>query len=170
MTNAEARFHYPLRNLVPDYLRAGAGFGLTMVPMPHAIGGSPVVLAIVLGLAGLFGSFGLTTLVRQKSTICASDEGLWIEGLRPRALRWEEVREIDLRYFSTRKDREQGWFQLKVIGPSGTIKVDSNLNDFDALLHRVVTAITRHDLSVTPIGRENLTSMGQTLPYREDDA
>jgi len=170
MTVAEGRFHYPLRNLVPDYLRAGFGFGLTMLPMPHAIGGHPVVLLIVLSLAILFGSFGLTTFLRQKSTVCASEDGLWIEGPRARSILWQEVREIDLRYFSTRKDRDKGWLQMKVIGPAGTIKVDSNLDDFDSLLRWVVTAITRHDLSVTAIGRENFASVGQNLPAGEDTA
>lgn len=170
MTVAEGRFHYPLGKLVPDYLRAGVGFGLTMVPMPHAIGGHPVVLLIVLGLAGLFGSFGLTTFLRQKSTVCTSEDGLWIEGLWSKSIRWDEVREIDLRYFSTRKDKQKGWLQLKITGPAGKIRVDSNLNDFDEFLRWVVTAITRHDLAVTPIGRENFASVGQSLPDREDVA
>lgn len=170
MTVAEGRFHYPLGKLVPDYLRAGVGFGLTMVPMPHAIGGHPVVLLIVLGLAGLFGSFGFTTFLRQKSTVCTSEDGLWIEGLWSKSIRWDEVREIDLRYFSTRKDKQKGWLQLKIIGPAGKIRVDSNLNDFDEFLRWVVTAITRHDLAVTPIGRENFASVGQSLPDREDVA
>lgn len=170
MTVAEGRFHYPIRNLVPDYLRAGAGFGLTMLPMPHAIGAHPLVLLIVLGLATLFGSFGVTTFLRQKSNVCTSAEGLWIEGPLPRSIRWDEVREIDLRYYSTRKDREKGWMQLKVKGPKGAIKVDSNLNDFDEFLRWVVTAITRHTISVTPIGRENFASVAQPLPNREDDA
>lgn len=170
MTLAEGRFHYPLGKLVPDYLRAGVGFGLTMVPMPHAIGGHPVVLLIVLGLAGLFGSFGLTTFLRQKSTVCTSAEGLWIEGPWSKSIRWDEVREIDLRYFSTRKDKQKGWLQLKITGPAGKIRVDSNLNDFDEFLRWVVTAITRHGLAVTPIGRENFASVGQSLPDREDVA
>jgi len=170
MTEPEARFHYPLGNLVADYLRAGAGFGLTMLPLPNAISGNIVVLVIVLGLAGLFGSFGVSTFLRQKSTVCASNDGIWIEGLRSRAVRWQDVTQIDLRYFSTRKDREKGWRQLKVVGPSGTVRIDSSLDDFDGLLRWVVTAITRHNLTVTPIGRENFASTGQPLPDREDDA
>ncbi|MCA8929773.1 MAG: hypothetical protein KDC18_17060 [Alphaproteobacteria bacterium] len=170
MTTAEARFHYPLGNLVPDYLRAGAGFGLSMVPLPAALGAHPLVLLIVLGFAGLFGSFGVTTFMRQKSTVIASDAGIRIEGLRSKAIRWEDVQGVDLRYFSTRKEKDKGWLQLKVIGPNGTVKVDSNLDDFDGLLRWVVTAITRHDLSVTLIGRENFASKGQPLPTREDTA
>jgi hypothetical protein len=155
---------------VPDYLRAGAGFGLTMLPMPNVIGGNTVVLVIILGLASLFGSFGVSTFLRQKSTVCASTDGIWIQGLRSHAVRWQEVTQIDLRFFSTRRSTGKGWFQLKVISPNGTIRVDSNLNDFDGLLQWVVTAITRHGLKVTPIGLENFASAGQPLPNREDTA
>lgn len=170
MNTTEGHFHYPLGKLVPDYLRAGLGFGLTMVPLPAALGAHPVALLVVLGFAGLFGSFGLSTFLRQKSTVKASEEGIRIEGLRNKAIRWQDVRQIDLRYFSTRKEKDKGWLQLKVISPGNTIRVDSNLNDFDALLRWVVIGITRHDLPVTLIGRENFASVGQKLPDREDDA
>ena len=59
---------------------------------------------------------------------------------------------------------------MKVKGAGRTLKIDSNLDDFDGLLKWVVTAITRHDLSVTPIGRENFASMGQNVPEREETA
>tara|TARA_R110002096_G_scaffold280581_1_gene474686 strand:- start:448 stop:960 length:513 start_codon:yes stop_codon:yes gene_type:complete len=170
MTCTEARFHYPLGNLWPDYLRAGLGFGLTMIPMPYAVGGNILVMLIVFGLAGLFASFGISTFIRQKSTVAISDQGIWIEGPRAKALEWNDVAEVDLRFFSTRKERDKGWLQMKISGGGTTIKADSNLNDFDSLLRNVVTAITRHDLSVSPIGRENFASMGQPLPTREDIA
>jgi hypothetical protein len=169
MSSDNARFHYPLSNLWPDYLRSATGFGLTMLPMPNVIGGNVIVLGIMLGLAGLFGSFGITTLLRHKSAIGIDDQGLWIEGLRTKALRWTDVAEVDLRYFSTRRDKEKGWMQLKVRGLGRTIKIDSNLNDFDGLMRLVVTAVTRHDLTVTPIGRENLASLGKTLSAKEDN-
>ena len=170
MTSTEARFHYPVSNLWPDYLRAALGFGLTLLPMPYAINGNILVMIIVFGLSALFLSFGISTFIRQKSVVATSDQGIWIEGPRSKAIKWDEVSEVDLRFFSTRKDREKGWLQMKISGPNTKIKADSNLDDFDGLLQTVVKAIARHDLTVSPIGRENFASMGQPLPLREDTA
>ncbi len=170
MNSEDARFHYPLSNLWPDYLRSAAGFSLTMLPMPNVIGGNAIVLGIMLSLAGLFGSFGITTLLRHKSRVGVDVQGIWIDGLLRKALRWNDVAEVDLRYFSTRRDKEKGWMQLKIRGQGRTIKIDSNLNDFDGLMRHVVTAITRHDLTVTPIGRENMAHFDKTLFAKEDTA
>jgi hypothetical protein len=170
MSVPEARFHYPLRNLWPDYARAAAGFALTMLPLPNAIGGNVIVLTIVLALAVLFGSFGITTFLRHKSIVAADELGIWITGLRGKALRWDEIAEVDMRYFSTRREKDKGWMQLRLSGKGQKLKVDSNLEDFDGLIRHVVTAITRHDLVVTPIGKENLASMNKTVPTREDTA
>ena len=116
----------------------------------------------------LFGSFGFTTFLRQRSIVAADENGVWIEGLRNKALRWDDIAQVDLRYFSTRREKDKGWMQLKLAGQGKTLKIDSNLNDFDGLMGHVVTAITRHDLVVTPIGKENLASIIKRMPTRED--
>jgi len=164
-----ATFCYPARNLVPDYLRAGAGFGLTMLPTPAALDGPWIVKIIVVGLAVLFGSFAVTTFFRQKSTILADEHGLRLCGPRSAEIPWGEVEQVDLRYFSTRKEKDSGWLQLKVNGCNGKIKADSNLDDMDGLLGHVAAAIIRHGLVVTPIGRENFTAKGHALPANPND-
>ena len=129
-----------------------------------------MITLILGGLLALFASFGVTTAVRQYSQVVGDEHGLRQIGPRPVALPWNEISNVDLRYFSTRREKDKGWMQLRLSGKGQKLKVDSNLEDFDGLIRHVVTAITRHDLVVTPIGKENLASMNKTVPTREDTA
>ncbi len=162
-------FRYPLGNLIPDYVRAVLGFGLLLVPFVYSFGAHWLISLLLAGLLALFGSFGVTTAMRQFSTVLADEHGLRLQGPRPVALPWAEISEVDLRYFSTRRDREKGWYQLKVSGSGGQIKADSNLEDFDALLRQLAAAVTRHGLPLSSIARENFQASGYAIPATGDD-
>ena len=153
-------YRYPLGNLVPDYIRAAVGTGLLAVPFVYSFGVHWFVTLILAGMLALFASFAISTAIRQYSVVLADEHGLRQRGPKPVALPWNEISEIDLRYFSTRRDKEKGWYQLKVKGAGGQLKADSNLADFDGLLHHVATAVTRHDLPLSPIARENFMASG----------
>lgn len=156
-------YRYPLGNLVPDYIRSALGVGLLAVPFVYSFGAHWFITIFLAGLLTLFGSFGVTTAIRQYSVVLADEHGLRQRGPKAVGLPWNEITEVDLRYFSTRRDKEKGWYQLKVKGPGGQLKADSNLEDFDGLLHHVATAVTRHDLPLSPIARENFMASGYSL-------
>ena len=153
-------YRYPIGNLVPDYIRSVLGVGFLIVPFFYSFGAHWLITLILAGLLALFGSFGFTTAIRQYSTVLADEHGLRQQGPRPVALPWNEISEVDLRYFSTRRDKGAGWYQLKVTGRGGQLRADSSLSDFDGLLHFVATAVTRHDLPLSPIARENFVASG----------
>lgn len=165
-------YRYPLRNLVPDYIRAAIGVGLLAVPFFYSFNAHWFVTLLLGGLLFLFVSFGVSTAIRQFSVLLADEHGLRLQGPRPVALPWNQISEVDLRYFSTRRDKGAGWYQLKVTGQGGRLKADSNLQDFDRLLQFLATAVTRHDLPVSPIGRENFMAAGYpvavAIPENED--
>lgn len=162
-------FRYPLGKLIPDYIRAVLGFGLLLVPFFYSFDAHWLITLLLAALLALFGSFGVTTAMRQFSTVLADEHGLRLTGPRPVALPWEEISEVDLRYFSTRRDRDKGWYQLKVTGSGGRIKADSNLDDFDALLRQLAAAVARHDLRLSSIARENFQASGYSVPAANDD-
>lgn len=167
-SEAVSVYRYPLSNLIPDYLRSAAGVGLLGVPAIYSVGTHWIVTAIMGGLVALFGTFGASTAIRQFSVLLVDQHGMRLKGPRPVALPWADIAEIDLRFFSTRRDRANGWFQLKVRGRGGQIKADSNLEDFDGLLRELAIAIARHDLPVSAIGRENFASAGYAVPVLAD--
>jgi hypothetical protein len=155
-----AVYRYPLKNLVGDYLRAALGVGLLITPFFYSFGAHIMITLVLAALLILFGSFGISTALRQFSQVLADEHGLRQNGPRPVALPWNEVSQVDLRYFSTRREKSNGWFQVKVTGKGGQIKADSNLDDFDGLLGFLAAAVTRHDLPLSPIARENFQAAG----------
>jgi hypothetical protein len=161
-------YRYPTSNLWPDYARAALGVGLLVVPFIYSIGAHWLVTLVLGALLALFASFGLSTALRNFSVVLADRHGLRLQGPRPVSMPWNEVSDVDLRYFSTRRERDKGWFQLKVTGRGGKIKADSNLDDFNGLLRHVAAAVSRHDLPIRPIARENFAAAGFRLGPAEN--
>ena len=150
---------YSRGSLVLDYVRALLGLGI--------VGGlllftTPVALVqwLLIALFVLFTAFTWRTWSRHQSAFTIHPEGL--EQLRPRVNRlgWEELQDVQLRYFSTRRDRKNGWMQLNLQGNGKKIIVDSNLNGFDAILQTVARVVTEKKLDLGAATRENFRAMG----------
>lgn len=167
-------YRYPLKEHVADYVRAGLGF---FVPVALILFAdlAPVIFYIMAALALLFGVYGLRTALRQATIILVDGDGMRQEGplggLFDRDIRWAEMREFRLRYYSTRRDREGGWMQLVLRGPDGTagqggrgrrgpIRLDSNLPGFDDIVERVHDAARNRGLTIDPTSASNLDAMG----------
>ncbi len=147
--------HYPLHNLLADYARAAVGVGITAVPL-IASGSFGVVAAIILAVMMLFLVYGLRTLIRQFTRIEVSEAGIRALGPIGRAIAWDEVRDISLRYYSTRRDRRKGWLQLSVKGPGGAIGMDSQLDEFHQVLESVFREVSGRGVTPDEATLENL--------------
>jgi ABC-type dipeptide/oligopeptide/nickel transport system ATPase component len=114
---------YSLQNLLPDYLRGGAGLiigggGWLLAPgMLH-------VVVIFGGLTLLFLLFTMRTVARQYTRIEMTDDAITCGGTRRLALRWSDLDRVKLRYYSTRRNRSGGWMTLKLARGRTTISVD----------------------------------------------
>lgn len=156
-------YRYPLKEHVADYVRAGLGF---FVPVALILFAdlAPVIFYIMAALALLFGVYGLRTALRQATIILVDGDGMRQEGplggLFDRDIRWAEMREFRLRYYSTRRDREGGWMQLVLRGRRGPIRLDSNLPGFDDIVERVHDAARNRGLTIDPTSASNLDTMG----------
>ena len=161
------RLYYPLSRLWPDYLRAVAGLviclGLVLFTALQS-----VIFALLVGLSLLFAWLGAMTLWRQQVGIELDASGvvrrnLWCERLglgrwglgRAVALRWLKVRAVDLRYYSTRRDRSEGWLQLTIEAEGGTLRVDSNLIGFPSLVEMAFAAAERNGVAIGETSRLN---------------
>ncbi len=98
-----------------------------------------VMVYVFGGLAALFGAFGIRTIWRQATHIRADDRGIEQTGPFGVAFDWEELREIRLRYFSTRRDRANGWMQLSLKADGGRLRIDSGIEDFLTLARLAAT-------------------------------
>ena len=131
------RHRYPMQSLYADYGRAAVGIAITTVPMVMAdISG---IAGTIIGLlAAVFIVYGARTAFRQLTVYEVSDQGLRAIGPLGRAIAWGDLTDVQLRYYSTRRDSENGWMQLKVFSAHGNLSLDSTLEGFEELILRAV--------------------------------
>jgi hypothetical protein len=146
---------YPRKSLLADYARAAVGVGVIGVPLVLADLSGLVGLPIIT-LWALFAAYGVRTAIRHLTTVEVSEIGIRTLGPLGRAIPWEELGDIRLRYYATRRDRVGGWMQLKVRGAGGRISLDSTLDGFDEVLARVAEAAHGRGLELNETTRENL--------------
>jgi hypothetical protein len=161
---------YPRNALLADYARSAAGVALTGVPM-LAADLSLVPGAIVGGLALLFLGYGLRTAVRQFSAVDVSEIGIRTLGPLGSQIPWDELADIQLRFYSTRRSSPAGWMHLKVAGRSGKVAMDSSIEGFEAVVAEVAAAAQRQRLELSETTRENLDNLGALrAPRRRQQA
>ncbi|MGF1624955.1 MAG: hypothetical protein ACFCVH_08725 [Alphaproteobacteria bacterium] len=159
----QSRHRYATPSLYGDYVRAGAGLLLTLGPLA-ATGATGIGAYVLVGLAAVFALFGLRTVQRQHTEVVADAEGISTRGVRRVTVRWDSLRTVKLSYFSTRRDRQRGWMQLMLRGDTGTIRVDSQLEGFEAVVDRAAAAINARGLRVADTTAANFAAYGLTVP------
>ncbi len=164
--SAPEQFRYPSRAVMKDYAQAATGALIFGAPLILA-GGNIYVATIFGAIVLMFVTFGWSTWRRHRSVICVTDEGIWSEGARTAALRWTDVRQIELRYFATRRGRGRSerdggdsWMQLKLTGDRVAIRIDSSIEGFDRLARRIGRAAQEFDLGATPTTKVNFAAIG----------
>jgi hypothetical protein len=68
------------------------------------------------------------------------EAGIRASGPLGAAIRWADLRVLRLDYYSTRRDQEEGWMQLRLRGGGRTLRIDSGLDGFA----EVALAAARH--------------------------
>ncbi|KAA0682826.1 hypothetical protein [Roseomonas genomospecies 6] len=163
-----AEMRYPAGALAGDYARAGAGLALTVLPLAFL----PVTLWIAVPLAAcavLFAVFAARTLQRQMTRVTMDGEGLRADGPLGAALRWDDLSDLRLRYYATRRGRDDGWMQAALTGAGKTIRFDSNLEGFDAVIERAAAAAGRNGVALSPVTVDNLLALGIDPPDERDE-
>jgi len=161
-------YTYPFKSIRGDYVRAG--IGLVLACVPFALGDVPTALAVVLLLLiGLFAIYAFVTYTRHRTRIELSDDGLVVTAWRRTVIPWQELREIRLSYFATRRERKskkvegEGWMQLRLKGPQGTVRIESICDGFEEMLRPAVSVALEKRLSLSGATAANLESLGISL-------
>ena len=153
---------YPPSAMFGDYCRAAAGFVPAAAILATARLGL-VTLSLFGGLAALFLVFGLKTWLRQASRVEMSEEELWASGPLGATILWAELDRLKLAFYSTRRDRRDGWMQLELRAGRATLSFDSRLEGFEALVERAARAAAVRGLALSAATLENLQSLGITI-------
>ena len=123
---------------------------------------SPIngIVYVLVPLAVLFGLFAGRTLLRQMTKYEVSDTGLRSSGPIKFAVRWSELANVELRYYSTRRDRGRGWMQLRIKSQKRTIRLDSTLEGFSDIVARAAREAAQRDIAMNEPTLDNLRVLG----------
>lgn len=153
------RLYYPLSHLWPDYVRAGLGVAISLGLLLFAAPQS-VIFILLAGLSLLFAWLGAATLWRQQIEIQLDSSGVasygrWRFGRPRRVIPWAGITGVALKYYSTRRDRSEGWLQLTIEGHGGRLRVDSDLTGFPLLVREALAAADRYGIPLSDVTRAN---------------
>ena len=152
-------YAYPTSAMIGDYVRAAAGVVPTAAMLatlpPGGIG--TVVLG---GFAALFAGFGVRTIIRHRTRLEATGSALRATGLRRASIVWEELDGMNLAYYSTRRDRKEGWMQLDLRSGRSRIRLDSRITGFAELVGISARAAEARGLALNAATAANLAALG----------
>jgi len=154
-----ASYRYPWRALASDHLRGGLGVAATLGPLAF-VHPAPALAWILAGLAALFLVYSARTVCRQLTTIELDETGIRASGPLGAGVRWDELRSMRLDYYSTRRDREGGWMQLKLRGAGRAMRIDSEIEHFAELVRAAAGEARRHGHQLDQDSRDNLKMLG----------
>jgi hypothetical protein len=163
------RHVYPSSAMIGDYVRAAAGFAPVAAVLALAAAG-PVATGILAGLAGLFALFGLRTALRHATRIDATETGLAASGPLSATICWAEIDRMKLAYYSTRRDRRDGWLQLELRAGVSTIRLDSRIGGFNELVEQAAFAAAARGVELSAATIANLEALGIRTPAVADFA
>jgi hypothetical protein len=155
-------FRYSLRSLLPDYAGSGAGIVLSLSLVGFVPMAAPIEW-LVTAAALLFLVYFGRTVCRQLTHIELDEAGIRVRGpiVGPlnAAIRWAELCLLRLDYYSTRRDGEGGWMQLRLGDARHTIRIDSDLDGFAELVRAVAHAAASRDLAIDAATAANLEAL-----------
>jgi hypothetical protein len=146
---------YPASAMNGDYLRAAAG----VIPCVAILAGvplAPLAIAVVGSVAALFATFGIRTALRHRSRIEMTEAALSASGPLGARIPWAALDGMKLAYYSTRRDRGDGWMQLVVRAGRAKLSLDSRIEGFALLVERSARAAA---IRRVPLNRTTLANL-----------
>ncbi len=159
---------YPLRSLIWDYCRTGAGLAIALVPLLLGKPGS-VLSTLLIILTLLFLGYGLRTLRQHMTAYEIMPDGIASHGPVRRFYPWDAISRIHLRYYSVardknRRDLKHGWLELKITTRVGKLRIDSEVEGFPAILDAVASAAAERQIDIDETTAENLKAFRGVAP------
>jgi len=166
VTSADLR--YPQQTLVADYMRAATGVVLCSAPLV-LLDLNRWLAALLLAGFVLFALFLIRTALRHRTRYVLGPDTLCADGPAGTLVEWNRLDRLKLSYFSTKRDRSDGWMQLSVGSTGGRlIRVDSALEGFHGIVERAAQAAEVTGAPLSDATRANLRSMGIVVVGQEE--
>jgi hypothetical protein len=159
---------YPRATLWADYIRASAGVLLCGLPLLFLEVNHWLALVLGAGFV-LFALFLARTALRDRTRYLLASDTLCADGPAGGVVEWNRLDRLTLSYFSTKRDRSDGWMQLTVGSAGGrAVKIDSSLDGFHDVVERAAEAAGSTHTALSRATRANLRAMGITVAGQEE--
>jgi hypothetical protein len=142
---------YPFSTLIWDYVRGVGGMALGLA-IVIANDWDNQLIWLFAGLTILFAIYTMATIKKQMSRFRLSEQGIEGGWWSMRGVKWDELKDVTLRYFPTSRNRQRGWMTLTLKSGTHRIDVESSLPGFQALALRA-----RHQAEVKGIQLDRVT-------------
>lgn len=161
---------YPGRTLWADYARAAAGALLCGVPLTLVEVNRWIALALGAGCL-LFLLFLARTFLRHRTRYVLGPDALCADGPLGSRVDWAQLDRLKLSYYSTKRDRSDGWMQLSAHSTGmRTVRIDSSIDGFYDIVARAAQAAEVREVDLSRATRANLRSMGISVAGQEEMA
>jgi hypothetical protein len=158
--SGDEKLRWPLAKLMSDYWRGGIGVFVLVICASAAPLGS-MWQWLLLVLASLFAAFLADTALRHTTYYSVNDNGL--SRVHPiwgqTSATWGELKLLDLRYYSTRRDRKHGWMDARIETQRTTFAIDDRLQGFAGIVERVSAELNIRGRGISETTSENLSSL-----------
>ena len=156
-----ATHRWTAKALTGDLTKGVLSLGVALFLLAAAPFGS-IGSVIALCLAIVFGLYLAHTVSRLRTVVEVDDQGLLLSGglFGPKTIKWSELERFELRYFSLRRDRKEGWMDLKLKARGQTVAIDDRLDGFHDVLARAWTGARSADIGVSDATHANLVAAG----------
>ncbi len=164
------RYRYPVKSLKGDYFRAGAGLAVCALPLFFA---PPfgAVFVVFGSLAAMFAIYGLRAWARQMTVVDVAETVVSTAGPRIISgrlasrvtLAWDEVSAVKLSYYSTKRDRTDGWMNLKLKGAGESLSVESDIDGFSAIAAKAAAVAKANSVPLSETTVSNFAVLGITV-------
>ena len=162
----ESSHRYPPRAVLLDYFYSGLGLLFTVGPMASTTPSGPAAW-ILSALAALFAVYGVRTVLRHRTWLSVSEDGITVHGILRRHLPWERLTRCTLGFYSTRRNRDRGWMQLTLKAGRRSLRIDSQIEGFERIVRRAARAAAAHGIALDNTTQENLRAL-EIVPGAED--
>jgi len=152
---------YAPQTLIGDYVRAGIGLLLTLPPLLFLGPGTAIAIALFL-VAGICLFFIARTLERNRAVVSVDDDAITLTGFRSASVRWDELARMTLAYYAVKRDKTDGWMEITLKDAKATIKLDSRLENFGAVVIKAARVARERRIPLNQITLSNLKALNIT--------
>ncbi|MFT6579912.1 MAG: hypothetical protein ACJAU6_000335 [Alphaproteobacteria bacterium] len=160
-------YQYPLISLYGDYIRAVCGAAFCGLPLLF-VNGSPILSTILAAVFLLFVGFGAKTAIRHLTLIEIDDIGIIAKGPLGRRIAWRDIDKVVLKYYSTQRDKNEGWMHLSLFNGKQKLTVESTLSGFDDVVGPALQAGFKNDAAMDETTLENITALGISVDLADE--